>query len=139
MFLVWVKPASYWDVIVAHLPMALLSGTVLALPLWVPLDALPLIPCTFYRFFGIPCPFCGFTRALWAITLEDWGWALLNCPLSLPFYCLAVLLFLWNVVGLTLGIQLKLKNVHKKSRIIVWSVGILFALNWLYRIVFHAV
>ena len=35
------KPTSYWDVVVAHLPIALITGLGLVLPQWVSVISFP--------------------------------------------------------------------------------------------------
>ncbi len=133
--LFWTRPDSYWDVVVAHLPVALLTGLGLLLPLRVSFHFLPFIKCTFLTVTGLPCPFCGFTRALWSISAGQWHDALRNCPLSLGVYGLMVFLFMWHSSALLLGVKMKsgaynaFKSVH-----IWWVIGVLFFFNWVYRI-----
>jgi len=133
--LFWTQPDSYWDVVLAHLPIALLTGLGLLLPLWVSLQSLPLINCTFLTVTGFPCPFCGFTRSLWAISGGEWGFALSNCPLSSGIYGLMVLFFVWHGTALLLGVRMT-SGLYRISKLrYFWGmVAALFLLNWFYRI-----
>ena len=134
----WSRPRSYWDVVVHHLPLAVISGTALILPYGVTPQNLPLIPCTFLRLTGIPCPFCGFTRSFWAIATGEWGAALANCPLAFGVYFFTVLLFVWNVSALMNRIVLLpgpvFRSTPARHRKIAGIVCGLFLLNWGYRL-----
>ena len=135
LFPVWAKPDSYWDVVVAHLPLALITGLGLVLSTWVPCDSLPLKKCIFLQLTGLPCPFCGFTRSFWAISAGDWHWALCNCPLSMGVYGLAAALFVWNSAALLLGVRMKSGFYGLfKSTYTWWIIAALFFLNWVYRV-----
>ena len=135
----WMRPRSYWDVIVYHLPLAVISGSALFLPYVVKLRSLPLIPCTFLRITGISCPFCGFTRSFWAIAAGEWGTALTNCPLAFGVYFFTVFLFIWNVSALISGIVLLpgpiFRSTPARRRRIAGYVCGLFLLNWGYRLI----
>ena len=135
LFPAWTRPDSYWDVVVAHLPMALLAGLGLFLPTWVSLHNLPLMKCTFLYVTGFPCPFCGFTRSLWSISAGDWFFALRNCPLSLGIYGLMAIFFSWHATALLLGIRMK-SGIYPlcKSACLWWIMGSLFFINWVYGI-----
>ena len=131
----WHKPDSYWDVVVAHLPLALLTGLGLLLPSLVSLHSLPVLKCTFLCVTGFPCPFCGFTRSLWAISAGEWGLAARNCPLSLGVYGLMILIFAWHGTALLLGIRME-SGLYRLLKLPYtwWVVSALFLLNWAYRI-----
>ena len=133
----WTKPSIYWDVVVAHLPIALITGFGLVLPTLVSCDILPLKKCIFLYLTGFPCPFCGFTRSFWAISAGDWYFAVRNCPLSLGVYGLTVALFTWHSTALLLGIRIK-SGFYRlfKSTYTWWIIGAMFFLNWVYRISF---
>ncbi len=119
----------------AHLPMALIAGLGLVLPQWVSRDILPLKKCTFLYLTGFPCPFCGFTRSLWAISAGDWQFALRNCPLSLGVYGLMVAFFVWHSAALLLGVRIA-SGVYRmlKSTYAGWIIAAVFFLNWMYRL-----
>ncbi len=135
----WRRPRSYWDVIVYHLPLAVISGSALLLPYVTTPQGLPLIPCTFLRVTGIPCPFCGFTRSFWAVAAGEWGTALINCPLVFGLYLFTVVLFVWNASALISGMVLLpgplFRSTPARRRKIVCLVCGLFLLNWAYRLV----
>jgi hypothetical protein len=137
-FISWIRPPSYWDVVGAHVPLALVTGVVLFLSKWAPIDYLPLKTCTFLLLTGYPCPFCGFTRSFWAITHGDWAFALYNCPLACIVYVGVILVFAWNGAGLFLGVKLsrgrflRLRTIRARWGIIITVVSL--TLNWAYRL-----
>jgi len=52
--------------------------------------------CPFERFFGIPCPGCGMTRALFALLRLDWRQSLTLNPMLVPTVVFAaVCIFAW--------------------------------------------
>jgi hypothetical protein len=132
-------PRSYWDVVVHHLPLAVISGTALFLPYVVTLKNLPLVPCTFLHLTGFPCPFCGFTRSFWGIATGEWAGALANCPLAFGVYFFTVVLFVWNASALLSRVVLlpgpRLRSTPARRRFIAGIVCSLFLLNWGYRLV----
>jgi hypothetical protein len=134
----WVRPQSYWDVVGVHLPLALMTGIPLLLACLVPLKLLPMIPCTFLRLTGYPGPFCGFTRAFWAISNGQWSNALANCPLAGLLYVLVVCVFIWNAAGLWCGVIFKpgqmLALSRRQGRYIIGLISVLFLINWVYRL-----
>ena len=99
-FLSWTRLDSYWDVVVAHLPLALITGIALLLPHLISSESLPLQKCTFLSLTGYPCPFCGFTRSFWAIAEGDWAFAVNNAPLACLAYIATALLFAWHITAL---------------------------------------
>jgi hypothetical protein len=132
------RPQSYWDVVGLHLPLALLTGMPLLLSYLVPLQLLPMIPCTLLRFTGYPCPFCGFTRAFWAMSQGAWSEALLDYPLVGLLYVLIVCVFIWNTAGLLGGIIIsrgtKLRLDRRHTGWIIALIFMLFLINWVYRL-----
>ena len=134
----WTRPQSYWDVVGAHLPLALVTGMPLLVSLLVPLKLLPLIPCTLLRFTGYPCPFCGFTRAFWALSHGAWSDALLGYPLVGLLYLLIVCVFIWNATGLLGGIIIvrgtMLRFDLRQTGWIMGLIFVLFLINWAYRL-----
>jgi hypothetical protein len=134
----WLRPRSYWDVVVHHLLLALITGIALLLPYCVTLDRLPQIPCTFAHLTGYPCPFCGFTRSFWAIATGQWGYAFANCPLAFAVYMVAAVMFAWNFPALVFGViisrgplpRLEPKQRGKAAALVL----LLFLANWVYRI-----
>ena len=134
----WIRPQSYWDVVGVHLPLALITGIPLLISYLVPLKLLPMIPCTLLRFTGYPCPFCGFTRAFWAISHGAWSDAMLGYPLVVLLYVLIVCVFIWNTAALLGGIIIARGTMLRfESRQTGWIIGFIFALfliNWVYRL-----
>lgn len=134
----WVRPRSYWDVVVHHLPLAVISGGALFLPYGVKIQNLPLIPCTFLHLTGYPCPFCGFTRSFWLIATGAWGDALANCPLAFGVYFFVAALFVWNASALIYRIVLlpgpKFHSKPGRRLKMTGIVCLLFLLNWAYRL-----
>ena len=135
----WMRPRSYWDVIVYHLPLTVISGSALFLPYVTTPQRLPLISCTFLRVTGIPCPFCGFTRSFWAVAAGEWRTALANCPLVFGIYFFTVVLFVWNASALISGMVFLPGSLYRSMpacrRKIACLVCGLFLLNWMYRLV----
>ena len=137
-FFSWTRPRSYWDVMGTHFPLALVSGLTLLVSAWVPLKALPLVPCTFLRFTHYPCPFCGLTRSFWAMAHGDWAFAANNAPLACLIYLATAAVFAWNAAGLLLGIRIS--RGPRLGRGAGWGramavVGLLLLiLNWAYRL-----
>ena len=133
-----IRTRSYWDVIGVHLLPALASGIPLLLSFVGSYHVIPLLPCTFLRLTGYPCPFCGFTRSIWAISAGDWTYATINCPLAWLVYGALVLVLIWNAVGLLLGVKiirgpvLGFTSLQKRHALVV--IGVLILLNWAYRL-----
>jgi hypothetical protein len=133
------RPRSYWDVVVHHFPLAAISGTALFLPYVAARQDLPLIPCTFLNLTGLPCPFCGFTRAFWSIATGAWGKALVECPLAFGIYLFVAGLFVWNASAMVLRVVLlpgpRFHTPPGRSARIAGIVCGLFLLNWAYRLI----
>jgi hypothetical protein len=140
----WTRPQSYRDVVVNHMPVALVAGIALLLSCLVPLHLLPLLPCTLLRITGYPCPFCGFTRSFWALSAGDWNFALYNYPLAALLYGIIALVFVWNAGALIFGVKItrgfapgfrRLKGFScLKIRWIMGFISVLFLINWIYRL-----
>jgi hypothetical protein len=111
----------------------------LLLPNWASFRHLPSMPCTFLWLTGYPCPFCGFTRSFWAMTLGDWAFAFQNSPLACLVYVMAALVFAWNATGLLLGLRLErgkfLRLRPGRGRWTIGSLTLLVLLNWAYRLI----
>lgn len=135
----WRRPRSYWNVVVFHLPLALIFGGALLLPHAVPLNKVPLASCTFLGLTGYPCPLCGFTRSFWAIAQGRWAEAMVNCPLAYLVYLFVVAMAVWHITALAFNVilsrgpMLQLKQAYYRK--IVISIICLFMLNWLYRLI----
>jgi hypothetical protein len=135
----WNCPRSFWNVMGNHFPWVLFAGVPLLLAGWVPLKYMPLIKCTFLRWTGYPCPFCGFSRSFWALAEGNWHWAFSNCPLSTMAYVSVFAVFIWNSFAVLFGIELKrgpwLRLGSRRKRwIVVGIISLLLLLNWIYRL-----
>ena len=134
----WLRPRSYWDVTVHHLPLAIITGIALLLPYTLSIEQLPLIPCTFRRLTAYPCPFCGVTRSFWAIAHGHWSEAWLNCPLAFAVFAMVAGFFLWHAAALASGVilsrgpLLRPKTRYRTAGIIIAILAL--AINWAYRI-----
>ncbi|MEJ2282716.1 MAG: DUF2752 domain-containing protein [Desulfobacterales bacterium] len=121
-----------------RLASALTTGIPLLLTFLVPVKAFSLFECPFLTITGLPCPFCGLTRSIWAISAGDWTFATLNYPLSWLLYAALVLMAAGNITSLLTGIKIKrlyffplTRNQANRSTAIIFS---LILLNWLYRL-----
>jgi hypothetical protein len=77
----------------------LLLSVLLALPLALPPDALPVIPlCIFRSLSGLNCPGCGLTHAFLAAGRGQWRVSALYHPLGPALY--AALLALWGSIAM---------------------------------------
>ena len=137
-WITWYRPHSYWEVAVPHLILAALTGIPLLASFLLPLKNLTLIPCTFLWLSGYPCPFCGFTRSIWAISAGDWAYGLWNAPLSGVVYVGIVIVFLWNAIALVAGVRIRrgpaLQFNRLKTNWIIAFISVLFLINWVYRL-----
>lgn len=136
--LYWYRPQSYWEVAGTHLPLLLLSGIPLLMSFLLPLNLLPLLPCTVLQVSGYPCPFCGFTRSFWAISAGDWTFALRNAPLSGFVYVIFVSVFMLNAAALLVGLRIKRGKKwrlnSRQTRCLITLISVLFLINWIYRL-----
>ncbi|MEJ2156042.1 MAG: DUF2752 domain-containing protein [Desulfobacteraceae bacterium] len=134
----WLRPPSYWDVTVHHLPLAMICGIALLLPYILPIEQLPRIPCTFRRLTTFPCPFCGVTRSFWAIAHGHWSEAWVNCPLAFAVFMMVAGFFFWHAAALASGVILSrgpLLRPNSKYRTAGITAAVLvLAINWAYRI-----
>ena len=121
-----------------RLALALTTGIPLMLSFLVPINRLVLFECPFLNITGLPGPFCGFTRSIWAISAGDWVYATVNCPLSWPLYAALVSVFAWNAGRILFGIKTTRPSILRLSRVQANRVtGITIALvllNWIYRL-----
>ena len=121
-----------------QLALALTTGIPLLLSFLVPINRLVLFGCPFLNITGLPGPFCGFTRSIWAISAGDWGYATVNCPLAWLLYAALVSVFAWNAGCMLLGIKTTRPYILSLTRVQAnRAIGIaivLVVLNWLYRL-----
>jgi hypothetical protein len=139
LFMTYRHPASFWDVLGPHLPFFLISGLPLLFALTLELNELPLIPCLFLRYSGLPCPFCGYTRSFWAMADGNVMVAFKNCPLSCVLYIACLFVFIWNAAAILSGMRFergKLLRPALKQR--AWFFLLcLVLMNWAYRLIYR--
>jgi len=121
-----------------RLASALITGIPLLLTFMAPVQAFSLFECPFLTISGLPCPFCGLTRSIWAISAGDWTFATFNYPLSWLLYAALVLMVAGNITSLLTDMKLKrlyflsiTRNQANRSTAIM--IGLIL-LNWLYRL-----
>lgn len=87
------------------------------------------IPCSFKRILGIPCPGCGYTRALHQVMEQNWPESFLYNPLW-PF----IVFFLLLIISVSLKTLLngKLSSISRKTLLFI-VVG--FALSWVLKFI----
>mgnify|MGYP006298619631 CR=1 FL=1 len=121
---VWIAVFALLPVVVAHLKRP---------------EELPLIPCAFHRFTGVPCPFCGFTRAFHAMAVGAWGEAFRGCPAGAVLYLAMLVVIGWHGAATVLGVRIERGPALRFSRRQYWIAlsvaGLLFGGNWIYRMV----
>ena len=132
------RPASYWHVVAAHLPLLVLTGIPLLLAHVVPLRLLPLRACTFVWLTGYPCPFCGVTRSFWMMGEGAWFAAWVFCPLGVVVYVLFWGILLWNAAGMLMRRVLipsgLFSLIVRRRRAVGLSVVLLLLAHWMYRL-----
>lgn len=134
----YIRPASYWDVVCVHLPLALAAGIPLLMAHFLPIARVPAVPCTFLSLSGYPCPFCGLTRSFWAMAEGDFAYAFYNSPLGGVAYVLAAFVFAWNATALISGLKIAPGRVFRiktgRRRWLIAALVLLVMLNWGYRL-----
>lgn len=123
------------DALVPHLPLALATGAILLASALVKPTSWPLPVCTFKRWTGYPCLFCGMTRSFAAFAHGNFRAAFVECPAGALFFVFTAAVFAVNAYALL---------ARKRARWVFppWASGkrvliaasILLALNWIYRI-----
>jgi len=117
---------------------ALITGIPLLLTFMVPNNWLAVFECPILTLTGLPCPFCGFTRSIWAISAGDWTFATINAPLAWLFYATLVTVFAWDAGCLLLRnpntflLSLTRNQANRVAKIAIT----LILLNWIYRLSF---
>ena len=119
-----------------RLALILITGIPLLLTFIVPIKGLLLFECPFLAITGLPGPFCGFTRSIWAISAGNWAFATINSPLSWLLYAVVVILFAWNAGFLLLRnphtflLSLTRNQANRAAKVAL----ALILLNWFYRL-----
>jgi len=131
-------PRTRRDIVRIRLALALITGLPLLLSFVVPINRLILFECFFFNITGLPGPFCGFTRSIWAISASDWAYATANCPLAWLLYAILIGGFACNAVCLLPGLRMTRPWILSLTRVQAnRAVGIALALvllNWMYRL-----
>ena len=126
------------DIVGMQLALALTAGIPLLLSFLVPIKRLGMFECPFFNITGLPGPFCGFTRSIWAISAGDWVFATVNCPLAWLLYAALISVFTWNAGCLLLGGNMTGKFILSSNRnrenLIAGIAITLILLNWIYRL-----
>jgi hypothetical protein len=121
-----------------HLAAAVLSGALLVLP-WLALKLLPSwYVCTMRSLTGVPCPFCGFTRAFGAVTAGHLLFAARLCPLAVLAYAAVAAFGVWHAAAWLSGGRMRAgpglrRMLRPGRRGALILLGLLLA-NWAYRI-----
>jgi hypothetical protein len=89
------------------LPLAIIAAALLAASFLFPLTGLPAIElCALRRLTGLPCPLCGITRSICAISHGQFDAAWHYNPFGFPAYALALIFIAgWPVVRRYPGIE----------------------------------
>jgi len=131
-------PASYQDVIIQHLPLALISGVILLAANYLPFEKIHLFKCFFLRLTGYPCPTCGWTRGFISMAHGAFSAVLYDCPLAIGLYIITAIVFACNAVGLMLGLKIgggyTIKLNKKRISALIGLCFVLILLNWFYRL-----
>ena len=116
------------------------TGIPLLISFLVPINWLTLFECRFLSITGLPGPFCGFTRSIWAISAGNWAYATVNCPLAWLVYAALAGVFAWNAGSILFGTKTTNRNILILNRVQAnRTIGIVIALvllNWIYRLSF---
>ena len=119
-----------------RLALAITVGVLLSLTFVVPVKWLSMFECHFLNLAGFPCPLCGFTRSIWAISAGDWKFATINAPLAWLLYATLVTVFAWNTGCMLLRspntflLRLTRNQANRAAKIAI----ALILLNWVYRL-----
>lgn len=129
------EPVARPPVFVDRAPLYAMGGMLLALIL-APIawrGWLPVPPCFLRTVVGIPCPFCGATRSLVAISSMHWEQALRLNPLVVMLCALVVVwMFFWLVERAMGGSWLTAFVTNARAKISWRVVLALVLMNWLF-------
>jgi hypothetical protein len=134
------NPKSHIRNPISHIQLALVltTGIPLLLSFLVPINRLVLLGCPFLNITGLPGPFCGFSRSIWAISAGEWVYATVNCPLAWLLYAALVSVFAWNAGCMLLGIKTTRPYILSLTRVqanrAIGVAIVLVVLNWIYRL-----
>jgi hypothetical protein len=115
-------------------PFLLVAALVMILPHIVSLEQLPKDACVFLGFTGIPCPFCGLTRSLWAAAHGNWLWSFTFAPLGGLVYLGATLFSAIVMLEIVIG---RLIIPVFGNRFVGWTAVSVLLLNWVVQLAKH--
>jgi len=133
------EPNRGWgEVLLAGVPPLLVSGAALVWPLvssWLPERALV---CSFRWLTGWSCPFCGYTRALAAMSSGNMAAAWQQCPGGCVLFFALLVVFLYAATCLVLGLSGRWR--YPRITGAGWTgvavvFGAMVAANWVYRLI----
>lgn len=130
------RPSSYAEVINRHLPLLIATAPFLLAARIIPRGTQIVPGCIFKTLTGVPCMFCGYTRAFQAIARMNLLPALRDNPAAVVLFLFMMAVALWNLAGLLArrlilpGRWLRVGN----GRLVAWGTLLFFMLNWVYRI-----
>lgn len=102
---------------------------------WFPRDAILRIPCMFKNLAGIPCPFCGTTRAFLSAGEGSWAHAWHESPLGALLLPGSILLAAWAAWRLWRSrYEPPPLTPFKFPRWILIGALLAVAANWMYRL-----
>lgn len=90
--------------------------------------------CIFHEITGFPCPTCGGTRSVIALSRLDLVSSLTYNPLVFLFALGLIIFSLLFLAGEITGRSLKIKLTERGKRIIRYSAMALIAINWIFLI-----
>ncbi len=129
-------PASYRRVAGFHLPYVVITAPFLLAARFMPSD-LNIIPaCLFQRLTGMPCMFCGYTRAFQAIARLRFAHALRDNPAALILFAIMLAVLTWNLAGLISKRIIRRGTLLRTGnpKLVGWGLLAIFLLNWMYRL-----
>ncbi|MBU0679008.1 MAG: DUF2752 domain-containing protein [Verrucomicrobia bacterium] len=134
----WTRPPSYWEAVAVHLPFAFVTGTLLLGAVVVHFSPRLILPCTFRRLVGYPCPFCGSSRAFEAAAFGRWAEAWHTHPFATLLFAVVAVFFFVNAFALATGLKItrgKFLRPGKTGAQVFWiGVGVALLATWLYRL-----
>ena len=94
--------------------------------------AMGIVLCPLKRFFGVPCPTCGLTRAIVLLLRFDLRGAFEIQPLATSLICLLPLLTLVSCVALGMRRARVVWGTMMHSRVLWFLFAVAVIVNWVY-------
>lgn len=131
------QPTRRATVFLIHGSCALFALIVLLVSRFIPLVYIPMRPCLFLEYTGVPCLFCGYTRSFWELMQGQWLVAMHESPLTLAVWLGVVFFFAFHTTACLFGKKLRI-SPRLKDRIpfrrLFYIGATAVIINWLYRI-----